>query len=187
MPVWLIVVIIVAVVVVLVLLAMMLIRRRRTERLRQQFGPEYGHTVAERGRVRRAESDLEARQQRRAALDIRPLSHDVQVRYANDWQDIQKQFVDRPHQAVQEANRLVIEVMSARGYPMADFEQRAADVSVDHPTVVKNYRAAHAIAEADLAGIATTEDMRQAMVHYRSLFEELLKGGAEPRRSTEVP
>ena len=186
MAVWLIVLIIVAVV-VLVVLATMLIRRRRTERLRQQFGPEYERTVAERGRARDAESDLEARQRRRAEFDIRPLPRDAQVRYGNAWQDVQKQFVDRPHDALQEANRLVIEVMNARGYPMADFEQRAADVSVDHPTVVKDYRAAHEIAEADLAGIASTEDMRRAMVHYRSLFGELLEGGAEPRRSTEVP
>ncbi len=175
MPTWLIVLIILVVLAIVAYLAVMLMQRRRTEQLRDQFGPEYDRTVAERGDVRGAESDLAERRSRRERLEIRPLSADARSRYADAWRVTQTRFVDQPDDAVQEANRLVMAVMRERGYPVDDFEQQAADVSVDHPAVVENYRAAHAIAEANLAGTATTEDLRQAMVHYRALFEELLE------------
>jgi hypothetical protein len=189
MPTWLIVLIIVLVIVVAVgaYFALRFGQRRRTEQLRGQFGPEYDRAVAERGDRGGAEADLVERQRRRQQLDIRPLDPDARARYADAWRAAQTQFVDRPGDAVQRANRLVIEVMRERGYPVDDFERRAADVSVDHPTVVDNYRAAHAIAEANVAGTATTEELRRAVVHYRVLFGELLEDGEEPRQSTEVP
>jgi hypothetical protein len=189
MPTWLIVLIIVLVIVVAVAayFALRFGQRRRTEQLRGQFGPEYDRAVAERGDRGGAEADLVERQRRRQQLDIRPLDPDARARYADAWRAAQTQFVDRPGDAVQRANRLVIEVMRERGYPVDDFERRAADVSVDHPTVVDNYRAAHAIAEANVAGTATTEELRRAVVHYRVLFGELLEDGEEPRQSTEVP
>ncbi len=189
MPTWLIVLIIILVIVAAVAayLAVRFGQRRRTEQLRGQFGPEYDRAVTERGDAGGAEADLVGRRRRRQQLDIRPLDSDARAKYADAWRATQTQFVDRPGDAVQEANRLVIEVMRERGYPVDDFERRAADVSVDHPTVVDNYRAAHAIAEANVAGTATTEDLRRALVHYRALFGELLEDGEEPRRSEEMP
>lgn len=155
-------------------------RRRRTEALRSQFGPEYDRTVAQAGR-RDAESELEMRRQRRDRLDIRPLSAASRARYADTWTSVQARFVDDPTGAVTDADRLVTQVMAERGYPIEDFEQRSADVSVDHPRVVESYTAAHAISMANTHGKATTEDLREAMVHYRSLFEELLGGEGEAR------
>ncbi len=186
MPTWLIVLIIVVAVAILLYVAWVTVRRRRTDRLRGQFGPEYERTVAERGDARAAESDLEARRRRREQLDIRPLTPSARARYADAWHAAQTRFVDTPNEAVREADVLVMEVMRERGYPTDDFEQRAADVSVDHPNLVSNYRKAHTIAQASADGSATTEDLRRAMVHYRSLFEELLEGGDEPRRTAEV-
>jgi len=185
-PTWLIALIIIVLVAVVAYLAIRFAQRRRTEQLRGQFGPEYDRAVAERGDVRGAETDLAERRRRREQLDIHPLTPDVRARYADAWRATQTHFVDRPGDAVQEANQLVVEVMRERGYPVDDFEQRAADVSVDHPAVVENYRAAHTIAEANLAGNATTEDLRRAVVHYRALFEELLEDDEEQRRSVEV-
>ena len=152
----------------------MFIQKERTKRLRGQFGPEYDRLVHDRGNPRKAEEELIKRQKRLEKLHIRELNRAEIDRFTDAWRSVQAQFVDNPRQAVAEADRLVRDVMTARGYPMSDFEQRAADVSVDHPRVVENYRAAHNIAARDAAGKANTEDLRQAMVHYRALFEDLL-------------
>jgi hypothetical protein len=168
--------IIVAVVAVLVIGALVwfAMNKRRTEQLREQFGPEYDRTLEDLGDRKDAESELAARRTRRAELDIRPLDPIWRRRYAEQWKDVQSRFVDEPAAALTQANGLVIMVMRERGYPTEDFEQRAADVSVDHPQVVQNYRAANAISERVGSDQASTEDMRQGMVHYRSLFAELL-------------
>src|SRR5436190_14346622 len=177
MPAWAWVLIAIAVVLVIAGVAWAVYRQRRSRALRERFGPEYEKTVAERGGRSKAESDLAARQKRREQLDIRPLDPAARERYQNDWHTTQARFVDDPSAAVGEADRLVIVVMREVGYPMDDFEQRAADVSVDHPHVVEDYRAAHGISMANDHGQASTEDMRQAMVHYRRLFETLLESG----------
>ena len=149
-------------------------RVQRTERLRRRFGNEYDRTVHQEGDLKRAEAALEARARRVERLHIRSLNEADQQRYSNAWREIQTRFVDDPKGAVTAADRMVGEVMSARGYPVGDFEQRVEDISVDHPAVVMNYRAAREIAEHHAAGQASTEDLRQAMVHYRALFSELL-------------
>jgi hypothetical protein len=151
-------------------------QRQRTARLRQNFGPEYDRAVSDTGARRKAESELESRRKRREDLDIRPLDPAARQRYMESWRAVQGRFVDAPSQAIGEADTLVLQVMRERGYPMDDFEQRAADISVDHPRVVESYRAAHAVSLADEHGKANTEDMRQAVVHYRALFEDLLGG-----------
>lgn len=154
--------------------AVMLMQRRRTDDLRKQFGPEYDRALDEHGDQRRAEAELAARQQRVQKLDIRPLAPADRGRFVEEWRATQARFVDAPAAAITEADRLVSEVMQTRGYPVGDFEQRVADISVDHPTVVSNYRAARTIAQANERGESSTEDLRQAMVYYRSLFEDLL-------------
>ncbi len=164
---------IIAVVVVLVLLAIWLMQRRRS-RLRKRFGPEYERSLLDYGSTRAAERELETRERRVATLDIRPLTDVETKRFSTAWLETQRHFVDAPGDAVREADRLVDAVMQARGYPVAAFEQRAADISVDHPRVVANYRVARAIAERNQSGHATTEDLRQALVHYRELFADLL-------------
>ena len=150
-------------------------RRRRSGALRQTFGPEYERTVNEAGDRRRGESELDARRKRRQKLDIRPLTPAARQRYSDEWQNTQARFVDDPRGAIREADRLVGDLMETRGYPMGDFEQRAADISVNHPKVVTNYRAAHRVAVSSDEGKADTENLRTAMVHYRALFEELLE------------
>jgi len=151
------------------------LRRRRTENLRKQFGPEYKRTLDRYGDQSKAERELAAREKRVRKLEIRPLTADEQARFTHAWKKTQALFVDEPSHAVREADTLVKEVMQTRDYPVGDFEQRAADISVDHPKVVANYRSARDIAQRNNSGRATTEDLRQAVVHYRSLFEELLE------------
>jgi hypothetical protein len=168
-------IIIVALIVVIGIAAVLLLQRRRTEDLRKQFGPEYDRAVSDHGDQRQAEAELLARQERIQKLDIRELSPQDRERYNETWRSTQSRFVDEPAAAIKEADRVVAEVMRARGYPVGDFEQRVADISVDHPRVVSNYRAAHTIALANERGEASTEDLRQAMVYYRSLFEDLLE------------
>lgn len=168
---------IVAIIVIVLLAAVvayMLLQRKRSDRLQERFGPEYRQTVAATGSRREAEAELTSREKRHAELDIRPLGPETRGRYAEEWRGVQADFVDNPQEALGRADRLVLEVMRERGYPMDDFDQRAADISVDYPAVVSNYRAAHVITESNDAGRAGTEDLRQAMVHYRSLFDELL-------------
>ena len=154
-------------------------RRQRSARLREGFGPEYDRTLEEHGDQRAAEEDLRRRRERRRALDIRPLTATKRDRYAERWSATQRRFVDAPASAVGEADGLVAEVMRERGYPVDDFEQRAADVSVDHPQTVEHYRRAHAIAVDSAQGRADTEDLRQALVHFRALFDDLLHDGAD--------
>jgi hypothetical protein len=154
-------------------------QQRRRRELREQFGPEYDRAVDTYGEHGKAERVLEARAERVAALHIQPLSPDDSQRYAERWRQVQARFVDDPEGAIGDADELCAEVMQVRGYPMGDFEQRAADISVDHPHVVEHYRAAHAVATDPDAG---TEHLRQAMVHYRTLFEDLIEGREAVRR-----
>lgn len=156
-------------------------RKRRTERLRTQFGgAEYARAVEKGGSRRKAETGLEERTERVEALHVRALGAGDRARFVESWRGVQARFVDGPAGAVSEADQLVGDVMSTRGYPVSDFEQRTADISVDHPLVVENYRTAHAIALRQTQGQATTEDLRQAMVHYRTLFEELINEPVMP-------
>ena len=172
------------VIVVIAVLALLYVRKRRstTASLRKKFGPEYDRAVRVHGTGRKAEAKLEDREKRVEKLNIRnldPLEHE---RYMKRWEAVQSRFVDSPKGAVTEADDLVSSVMKARGYPVSDFEQRAADISVDHPRVVENYRSAHEIALRVGKDAATTEDLRTAMIHYRSLFEELVQVPATVER-----
>ena len=174
----------IAIAVVMVVLAgiavWLFIRRRRTERLRAQFGgAEYTRTVKQGGSRRQAEAALDERAERVERLHIRPLAPGDRARFVETWGRIQARFVDGPGGAVTDADQLLGDVMSTRGYPMSDFEQRAADISVDHPLVLDHYRAAHQGALRQTRGQATTEELRQAMIHFRTLFEELV-GQPEP-------
>lgn len=168
-------IVIVIVVVLIILAAAMAARRRRTMALRERFGPEYDRTVGAREGQRAAEADLRGRERERARLDIKPLSEAARVRYTEEWQVIQQSFVDQPEEATTAGYDLVNRVMEERGYPMRDFEARADLVSVDHPDVVENYRVAHGIHERARQHQASTEDLREALLRYRSLFEELLR------------
>ena len=167
-----------AVVVLLIAaLAWLYVRKRRstTANLRQKFGPEYDRAVLKHGSERKAQAKLEDREKRVEKLNIRdldPMEHD---RYLKRWEAVQSRFVDSPKGAVAEADDLVSSLMKTRGYPVSDFDQRAADISVDHPRVVENYRSAHEIALRVGKNEATTEELRTAMIHYRSLFEELVQ------------
>jgi len=172
-----------AVIVVTGIAAWLFLRRRRTQRLRSQFGgAEYDRAVKEGGSRRESEAGLKERTERVKSLSIRPLAQADRARFVESWGRIQARFVDGPGGAVTEADQLLGDVMSTRGYPVSDFEQRAADISVDHPLLLKNYRTAHEIALRQTQGQASTEDLRQAMIHYRTLFEELV-GDAELARA----
>jgi hypothetical protein len=150
-------------------------RKRRTEKLRAQFGDAEYARALEKGRDRRhAEAGLQERAQRVEGFHVRPLAPGDRARFVASWNSVQSRFVDGPAGAVTEADQLLGDVMSTRGYPVSDFEQRAADISVDHPLVLANYRTAHEIALRQTRGQASTEELRQAMVHYRTLFEELV-------------
>lgn len=149
-------------------------RAGRTRRLRQRFGPEYDRTVRSTGDQTAAERDLADREARVKRMHIEELPAGARDRYTEEWRTVQTRFVDQPREALVQADRLVENVMRDRGYPMTDFEQRAADISPDHPRVVDNYRIAHGIAIRSERGEVTTEDLRQAMVHYRTLFNDLL-------------
>lgn len=153
-----------------------LVRQSKTRALQRDFGPEYDRTMERAGDRSMAESDLRERRERVEALDVRPLSRSDHDRFATEWTKVQAAFVDAPAEAVTDADELIQQVMAARGYPVQDFDRRAADVSVEHPEVVENYRSAHSIAlkEAREDTDANTEALRKAMVYYRSLFDELL-------------
>jgi hypothetical protein len=166
------------VVLVLVAIAYAAWQRRRTAQLQERFGPEYDHTVTTRGK-RRAVSELRQREKEHAQLDLRPLPPADLERYRARWSAIQSQFVDDPEQAVQNAEQLSARVMSDRGYPTHNFEEGAAQVSVDHPEVAQRYRAAHSLAIEQERGQPTTEELRQAMTAYRSLVEVLLEDGQQ--------
>jgi hypothetical protein len=164
--------------VVLAILAFVLVqvanRRKHSKKLQNSFGPEYENTVQILGDTKKAQVELENRQKHVEALDIHPLSASEHERYLADWAAVQSKFVDEPGQAIIEADRLIMEVMQMRAYPVSDFEQRAADVSVNYPALVSNYRAARVIALKNIDNLADTEELRQALIYYRSLFDELL-------------
>lgn len=164
-----------AVLVLVAIAAWMLTRRRRSETLEKRFGPEYHRAVSDLGSRDKAEAELLAREKRVSKFRIVPLAPADAQRYSQEWRALQARFVDNPKGVLADADRLVGELMQRRGYPMGDFEQNAADISVHHPAVVEHYRAAHAIAERDRRGEVDTEGMRQAVIHYRALFSELLQ------------
>jgi hypothetical protein len=180
-------IVVVAVVAIVAIAAVIISRNRRSQQLRQHFGTEYDRTVQLRGGPAKAEAELLSREKRVHSFSIKRLSPEARTRYAEEWAAVQRRFVDDPTMAVTEADALVNQVMNARGYPMADFEQRAADISVTYPAVVQNYRAARTVALRHSRGEAGTEDLRQAMVYYRSLFEELLDLPKSAAAHTGVP
>ena len=165
------------VILVIAVLAWLFVQKRKstTADLRRKFGPEYERTVQQQGSERKAEPKLSDRQQRVEKLNIRDLDPMERERFSKQWESVQSRFVDSPRGAVAEADDLVSSLMKTRGYPVSDFDQRAADISVDHPRVVENYRSAHDIALRGGKNGASTEDLRTAMIHYRSLFEELVQ------------
>jgi hypothetical protein len=176
-------------IVIVVLVVLWLVWRQRqkqsSEQLKEQFGPEYERAVRTKGGQSGAESELRQRAKRRDKLEIRSLSPAAREGYERSWLETQATFVDEPVEALGNADRLVQEVMKERGYPVDDFEQRSADLSVDHPNVVSNYRSAHSTATKAGSGDATTEEMRRAMQQYRSLFDELLERSEAPEESDE--
>ena len=169
------IILIVAVLIALAAVAWVLYRQQRRKRLRARFGPEYSHAVRQYGNESRAADALAARERRMEKIHIRSLSHEDHQRFVDQWQTVQRDFVDDPAASIGRADTLVCDVMRTRGYPMSDFEHRAEDISVDHPHVVQKFRAAHAIAGRHQRGEAGTEDLRQALVHYRDLFDDLLE------------
>jgi hypothetical protein len=178
-----------AILLLAIIVAIFLIARERkraqSRRLQHRFGPEYGRVVRTTGDRDKAEAELKAREARVEQFKLVALPPAQAARFAEEWKLLQARFVDNPTGVVIEANRLVRDLMLKRGYPMADFEHRAADISVHHPRVVENYRLAQAIAGRELRGEANTEDLRKAVVHYRALFDDLLEVG-QPGRATPV-
>ena len=163
------------VVLLIALAALIIYKKKQSHRLHERFGQEYERSVDDLGSRSKAESELKAREKRVEHLNILPLEPAEAARFSQAWKDLQGRFVDNPKSAVAQADQLVRELMLKRGYPMGDFESRAADISVDHPEVVAHYRAAQAIAVRDKRGEADTEELRKAVVHYRALFDELLE------------
>jgi hypothetical protein len=175
----------VAVAVLVVIVAIMAgVRRSRSERLREHFGPEYDRTVHETGSRTKGEQELVNRAEEVEGFNIRPLTAAERDRYVGEWQHIEQRFVERPKSAVAEADELLTEVMRTRGYPMADFEQHAAYLSVKHPRILEHYRAGHAV--IDNAASASTESLRQAMLHYRALFEDVVNDGLDVPRGVHT-
>jgi hypothetical protein len=169
--------ILILVAVVIIVAAVFFMQRRKSDRIRSKFGPEYDRALQETGKPAKAEAALKEREQRVSRFNIHPLAADDRDRFTESWTRVQADFVDDPQGAVTRADALLGDVMSARGYPVTDFDQRSADLSVDHPQVVQNYRTAHDIALRHARGEADTEDLRKAMLHFRSLFEELAHEG----------
>jgi hypothetical protein len=169
-----------AVIVVLAIAGLALFQRNRSRHLQEHYGSEYRRTVEQHGSRTKAEQELREREKRVAAFQLTPLSSTDAAQFAQTWKTLQGRFVDNPKAVVSDADQLVRDLMLKRGYPMGDFERRAADISVDHPAVVDHYRAAHQIALKDRRGEADTEDLRKALVHYRALFQDLLEVAPEP-------
>jgi len=165
----------VVIIALIAIAALVVYRKRQSHRLEQRFGPEYRRAVNDLGSRNKAEAELMAREKRVEKLAILPLAPADAERFSQAWKALQGRFVDNPKGALMEADQLVRDLMLKRGYPMGDFERRAADISVDHPNVVEHYRAAQAIATLDQRGEADTEELRKAVVHYRALFDELLE------------
>jgi hypothetical protein len=182
MPVWGWILIVIAAAVVAGGAVWLITARRRTAQLQERFGPEYNRVASTAESKREAEAELERREERREELEIRPLSQESRARYVEEWTSIQAEFVDDPSRAIARADSLLQKVMEERGYPVEKFDQRAADLSVDHPKVVENYREGHRLATKSAEDGSGTEDRRQAMRHYRALFEELVEG---EQRATE--
>ena len=176
--------IIVLAVIVLALVAWYLRTQLRRRQLKERFGPEYDRALEDGKDRRAAEQELAEREKRHAQLDIHPLSEPVRQRYAQEWATIQTQFVDHPGEAVAEADRLVTVVMGARGYPTEGYQQQAADLSVRHATTLEHYRTAHDVKGRHDESRASTEELREAMVHYRALFEDLLNSDVDDRDVT---
>ncbi len=172
--------------IVAAVVAWLMIQRQRSLRLKRRFGPEYDLTVSEFHSQGKAEAELMEREKRVAKLEIVPLTPADAFRFSNAWNTLQGRFIDSPKGVVAEADNLVRELMAKRGYPMGDFERMAADISVDHPTVVSTYRAAQTIAARDARGEADTEELRKAVLYFRTLFDELL-GVAPDKIATPLP
>ena len=175
----LVIALIVLAVIVLAAIAYAVWQRRRSAALRERYGPEYDHTVREKGRRRVAEAELRQREKEHQRLDLKPLPPDALERYRTEWASVQAQFVDDPEQAVRRADQIASSIMADRGYPTHNFEEGAAQVSVDHPEVVQRYREAHRFAIDEQQGQATTEELRRAVTAYRSLVDVLLEDGQQ--------
>jgi hypothetical protein len=171
----------IVIVALLAVVGVVLLRRNRSKHLEEKFGPEYRRAVHTLGGRGKAEAELAEREKRVKSLHIVPLAPQDAARFRDQWNELQARFVDNPKGVLAEADRLVCDLMQKRGYPMGDFQRNAADISVDHPRVVEHYRAAHDIALRDHRGEADTEMMRQAVVHYRALFADLLETGPAER------
>ena len=181
------VIVVVVLLIAAVTLGLMLSRRKRSERLREQFGPEYERSVSTTGDRKAAETDLKERQQRRSELNIRYLRPEERGRFQESWDSIQRGFVDDPARALRDADVLVVEIMRARGYPVEDFDRRADDISVDHPDVVHHYREARGVRDASAGGSVDTDQQRHAVTSYRSLVEALLGPAREERPAGRTP
>lgn len=179
------IIVIAAVLIILIVAGLLLTKRRRSERLQSQFGPEYERAVRETGDKGKAEAELHDRRKRVEKLDIRPLDREQRQRFTTEWEKVQADFVDDPEQSIRGADILLQDVMTARGYPVKNFEQVAADISVDHPAVVQHFRTAHEIAVRHERGHADTEDLRKAMINYRELFDELVSDGEDVDRQSQ--
>lgn len=178
---WIWVAVVVVAMAALAVVGYVVLQQQRRSRLRTRFGPEYERIVAEHESMRAAEQDMRAREQRMAELDVRPLPAGSRDDYAKRWSEVQERFVDAPGYAVAEADQLVAAVMAERGYPTEGFGQRLADLSVGHAATLDHYRQAHEISGRAARKAASTEELRQAMVHYRALFEELLGRTSEQK------
>jgi FtsZ-interacting cell division protein ZipA len=183
MPVWGWILIAIGAIVLAAVVVRMITVRRRSSELRDRFGPEYDRVAEDMDDRKEVEEELKHRVERREQFDIKPLPEDSKERYMESWRDLQAQFVDDPKGAIGTADKLLKSVMAERGYPIEDFDQRAADLSVDHPKVVQNYREGHRIAEESKNNGTSTEDLRQALKHYRELFEELVGPTPEHART----
>jgi hypothetical protein len=186
MDTWVWIVIAVALVVAVAALLWAVANSRRRRELQEGFGPEYDRTVSEAPSRREAEAELRERRERHDEFDIRPLPADARERYAQEWEATHARFVDDPEAAIRDADDLIQQVMRERGYPVEDFDQRAADLSVDHPDVVENYRQGHNLARRTVRGEGDTESLRQALVHYRALFAELVERHDAGEREREL-
>ncbi|MEU8587269.1 hypothetical protein AB0C59_09745 [Streptomyces sp. NPDC048664] len=175
--------IIIPVVVVVALLSVGFSLATRRKRLRERFGPEYDHAIGDADSRMAGERELKAREKRHDDLDIKPLPSATRDRYARDWDGVQAEFVDRPEDAVHDADRLVSSLMHERGYPTEEFEQRLKDLSVEHGQTLRHYREAHEIETLSVDHRANTEQLRGAMIHYRALFDELLSDGGRPHHA----
>ena len=178
MPVWGWILIVIGAALVAGVAVWLVTSRRRSERLRGRFGPEYNRVASSAESTREAETELARREERREVLDIRPLPEASRARYVEEWKLIQAEFVDEPSRAVTRADSLLQKVMAERGYPVEKFDQRAADLSTDYPKVVENYREGHRLATTSHEDGSETEELRQAMRHYRALFAELVESGS---------